>query len=564
MTVNSDLPLSTPFFLQNLPAHQLIPSLVHFLQAYDAKITWQVCWLENQHQPVIGLLPKCAWTVYPLDSENLQDYRIIRSQRHYSLNKTDNIEQTVCYQTTEYSQNMMQWCDELVSYNHKFADKEPSTQHSHPFNVYHHGLMGFVGYDISAHALSPSIEPASQPAIGQAPQPCAFFGHYDIYLIPAHSSTQNDTTNTGWQLIGKKLEHDNADADNERAYHYLSHCLEAFDAYLQTQADKDNSHLCCSQTMTNPPPLYLQPVCTQALYQQAFAQTQAYLYAGDCYQINLTQPWIGQLNEHALVDYLPRLHAHTQAPYAGYLYVQHPNQKISIVETDAIQPYLPNFELLSCSPELFLRFTTTNEHTHYVCAKPIKGTIPRGQSPDEDQNNKQQLADSEKDCAENVMIVDLLRNDLGKYAKTGTVHVPSLFAIESFSNVHHLVSTIEAELKPDTHPLQVLFGSVPAGSITGTPKKRAVEIINELEYGAHGYARGAYCGSLGFLNFDGTGEFNVLIRTLQAVTTPTANTSSVSLWAGGGITVASQSQAEYQECWDKVGNLLSILAQSQS
>src|SRR5699024_12159911 len=129
----------------------------------------------------------------------------------------------------------------------------------------------------------------------------------------------------------------------------------------------------------------------------------------------------------------------------------------------------------------------------------------------------QQLIDSEKDRAENVMIVDLLRNDLGKYAKIGSVNVPQLFAIESFSNVHHIVSTITAELKTDSHPLKVLFGSLPAGSITGTPKKRAVEIISELE----GAARGAYCGTMGYMNFDGSGQWNVLIRTLQVRNVPT-------------------------------------------
>ena len=185
--------------------------------------------------------------------------------------------------------------------------------------------------------------------------------------------------------------------------------------------------------------------------------------------------------------------------------------------------------------------------------------MPRSLDQDQDDAHKQQLIDSEKDRAENVMIVDLLRNDLGKYAKIGSVKVPQLFAIESFSNVHHMVSTIIAELKANTHPLAVLFGSLPAGSITGTPKKRAVEIISELETAP----RGAYCGTMGYMNFDGSGQWNVLIRTLQA--NASWNDEAVSerhlnLWAGGGITVASDCDAEYQECLDKVGNLLAVLA----
>ena len=256
-----------------------------------------------------------------------------------------------------------------------------------------------------------------------------------------------------------------------------------------------------------------------------------------------------------LIDYLPALHRNTRAPFAGYLAVNPFNREIK--NNTSQHP----FELLSCSPELFFTFTKDiDTGKHHIITKPIKGTMPRSTNIQQDHAYKQQLTDSEKDRAENVMIVDLLRNDLGKYAKIGSVKVPQLFAIESFSNVHHMVSTITAELQTDTHPLAVLFGSLPAGSITGTPKKRAVEIISELET----TPRGAYCGTLGYMNFDGSGQWNVLIRTLQA------NTSShneldkkrhISLWAGGGITVASDCDAEYQECLDKVGNLLSVLTQ---
>ena len=198
-------------------------------------------------------------------------------------------------------------------------------------------------------------------------------------------------------------------------------------------------------------------------------------------------------------------------------------------------------------------FASSADGSNQIRTKPIKGTRPRGHDASSDQALREELAASDKDRAENVMIVDLLRNDLGKYAQTGSVKVPKLFAIESFSNVHHLVSTITATIKEDVSPLSVLFGSLPAGSITGTPKKRAVEIIAELEVAP----RGAYCGTLGYMNFDGSGQWNVLIRTLQ-----TNRDGQVSLWAGGGITVGSDCAAEYQECVDKVGNLLGVLAKS--
>ena len=168
-----------------------------------------------------------------------------------------------------------------------------------------------------------------------------------------------------------------------------------------------------------------------------------------------------------------------------------------------------------------------------------------------DQKNRQQLATSEKDQAENLMIVDLLRNDLSVFAETGSVKTPKLFEVESFAQVHHLVSEIQARLKPEINPLEMLLQALPGGSITGAPKIRAMQIIDELE----GNARGAYCGSLGYFNYDGTGRFNILIRSLQRYG------DALSIWAGGGITVASNFDAEYQECLDKVSALLDFLNQ---
>ena len=214
----------------------------------------------------------------------------------------------------------------------------------------------------------------------------------------------------------------------------------------------------------------------------------------------------------------------TRAPYAGYLAIQ------------------PQHELLSCSPELFLSFLANGE----VVTRPIKGTQPRHTDPEQDQALRQQLAQSEKDQAENLMIVDLLRNDLARQAALGSVRVPRLFEIESFAQVHHLVSEIRATLATDQSPLDLLFDALPGGSITGAPKIRAMQIIAELE----ATQRGAYCGSMGYLNVDGTGRFNILIRSLERVDT------QLSVWAGGGITIASNVDQEYQECLDKVGAIL--------
>lgn len=260
-------------------------------------------------------------------------------------------------------------------------------------------------------------------------------------------------------------------------------------------------------------------------YQDAFTRVQDYIKAGDCYQINLTQEFTAQAKGELLhtADAFWNL---TNAPYSAYLKID-------------------DFELLSCSPELFIDF---EEHSKII-TRPIKGTMPRFEDPDQDQISKLTLANSKKDQAENVMIVDLLRNDLSVYAEIGSVKTPKLFEIQSFNQVHHMVSEVTATLKPDIHPFEMLMSALPGGSITGAPKIRAMQIIEELE----GSPRGAYCGSMGYFNFDGTGSWNILIRSIQKYQ------DEVSIWAGGGITISSDCDAEYQECFDKVEAMVDLL-----
>ncbi|MDN3399688.1 anthranilate synthase component I family protein [Psychrobacter sp. APC 3426] len=520
-----------------LSAAELMPILEPHLMAQDDEANWQLVWLNNDGRSVIGLLPKVSWSVYfdatdnKLSSLQPTVYKVIKNCR---INDTDN-HNVITSVRMSYSE----WQDELIAYSRAY---EPCKAYSKVMNEvnekpsYAHGLIGFIGYDVAAHELSPSSR------IELAAQPCAILGHYDIYLTPC------DTSN-GWTLNTIDLE-----TDSNATLAALISYLDILDYALADTIKTTNS---MERPLT---PLVLNARWHQKDYQLAFNKTQDYLQQGDCYQINLTQEWTSHIannsdNSAVLIDYLPALHLNTQAPFAGYMHAKYSNNNTATNEPEH------QFELLSCSPELFFTFTKdTDTGANYIITKPIKGTMPRSSNPTQDNKYKQQLIDSEKDRAENVMIVDLLRNDLGKYAKIGSVKVPRLFAIESFSNVHHMVSTISAELKTDAHPLTVLFGSLPAGSITGTPKKRAVEIISELEDAA----RGAYCGTLGYMNFDGSGQWNVLIRTLQATTSSShelEKASRVSLWAGGGITVASDCASEYQECLDKVGNLLSVLAQ---
>ena len=486
--------------LQHLAPSQLITLLQQFNTTNNHAI--YPIWLNNEGQNVIGLLPK---TIFEIHSQNQLTQKQRQNCSFDDLGYCDTVINTGADTATNKAAKAVE-IGELTAVLEAYQQlslKQSAIQHT--ANVgYQNGFIGFVSYDLSAHYLANANHVQASTHHGESSyltpnQPQLFLGHYDIYLTYQHPRWHLHTTTEEAMAQAATIEN-----------------------WLNDLVSHTKLH--------TPKPLSLLPLWQKSAYHQAFNKVQDYLTAGDCYQINLTQCWQGELSNQQLVDYLPSLHQSTNAPFAGYL-------------------GLNNFELLSCSPELFFTFANNAQGENCIITKPIKGTRPRGQNVAADQANKNELASSEKDIAENVMIVDLLRNDLGKYAKTGTVKVPKLFDIESFSNVHHMVSTITATLKDDISPWTVLFESLPAGSITGTPKKRAVEIINELE----AKPRGAYCGTIGYLNFDGTGQWNVLIRTLQALD------NNVSLWAGGGITIASDCEAEYQECFDKVGNLLKIL-----
>ena len=200
--------------------------------------------------------------------------------------------------------------------------------------------------------------------------------------------------------------------------------------------------------------------------------------------------------------------------------------------------------ILSLSPERFLRVSQGQVET-----RPIKGTRPRGSEPSSDQAAARELLASIKDRAENLMIVDLLRNDLGRSCATGSVRVPELFSLESYPNVHHLVSSITARLAPGKDALDLLLGSFPGGSITGAPKIRAMQIIDELEP----TRRAIYCGSLLYVDCRGEMDSSICIRTLLI------RGGRASCWGGGGIVLDSDWQAEYQESITKVRVLLETL-----
>ena len=266
---------------------------------------------------------------------------------------------------------------------------------------------------------------------------------------------------------------------------------------------------------------------THESYARAFRRIRGYIHDGDCYQVNLAQRFSAVGSGDPWLAY-QRLGVINPAPFSAYLNT-------------------PHAQILCASPERFLRVEGSRVET-----RPIKGTRPRAGHPRIDAGLVEELRLSEKDRAENVMIVDLLRNDLSKNCALGSVKVPKLFDVESFATVHHLVSTVTGELKAGRDALDLLRGCFPGGSITGAPKLRAMQIIEELEP----HRRGVYCGAIGYLGFDGNMDLNIAIRTLVC------SHGVIRCWAGGGIVADSKLEDEYQETFDKAAAMLKLLQQS--
>jgi len=231
----------------------------------------------------------------------------------------------------------------------------------------------------------------------------------------------------------------------------------------------------------------------------------------------------------------------TEAPWTLY-------QRLRTRNAAPFAAYLdfPDATILSASPERFLRVSATGR----VETRPIKGTRPRGLGPEHVVALGRALTESTKDRAENLMIVDLLRNDLSRVCRAGTVRVPELFALERYATVHHLVSTVVGELNEGIDALDLLRAAFPGGSITGAPKLRAMEIIAELEPSQ----RGVYCGSIGYWSVTGDLDTNIAIRTAAP------RHGRVYFSAGGGIVADSEPEQEYRETLDKARGLIDALA----
>ncbi len=263
---------------------------------------------------------------------------------------------------------------------------------------------------------------------------------------------------------------------------------------------------------------------TKQYYSDAFNKIKKYISEGDCYQVNLAQRFNAEVEGDPWLAY-QRLRTINPSPFSAYMNYS-------------------DFQILSNSPERFLSVKDATVQT-----KPIKGTRPRSKDENKDKLLMHELSQSKKDQAENVMIVDLLRNDISKNCALSSVQVPKLFDIESFPNVHHMVSTIIGRLRENRSAIDLLRGCFPGGSITGAPKLRAMEIIEELEP----HRRGIYCGSIGYLGVDGNMDTNIAIRTILH------KDQSMYFYAGGGIVYDSKVEAEYQETFDKATAMMKLL-----
>ncbi len=259
-------------------------------------------------------------------------------------------------------------------------------------------------------------------------------------------------------------------------------------------------------------------------YLQAVRRAIEYIHAGDCFQVNLSQRLLHPAGGLA-IDLYCRLRKCNPSPFGGYF-------------------DLGDFTVTSASPERFLRVDNGEVET-----RPIKGTRPRLSDSTQDQVQRQELLTSAKDRAENIMIVDLLRNDLGRVCRYGSVHVEAVCRLETYEFVHHLVSEVIGRLREGLGPVDLLRAAFPGGSVTGAPKIRAMEIIAELEP----TARGPYCGNMGYLGFDGSMDTSILIRTF------TIGRGWVQFPVGGGIVADSDPEEEYEETWHKAEGLLRAL-----
>lgn len=371
--------------------------------------------------------------------------------------------------------------------------KTPSAHSAYPFTG---GALGYFSYDLGRR-----IEKLPTAAQNDTHMPEMMVGIYDWAIVVDH---------------------------REKMTHIVTHQF-----YTSQDAWQTLCALCIGEHKAKPSQFSVESQVISNFdamrYQQAFMRVQRYIQEGDCYQVNLAQRFSAQVSGDSWQCY-QTLRAVSPAPFMAYM--------------DLTFGYQQSLQVLSASPERFLQLTGQQVET-----RPIKGTRPRYKDPEQDLRSAIELVTSLKDRAENVMIVDLLRNDIGKVCERGSVKAEKLFNLQSFANVHHLVSFVTGKLDYQYTAIDLLRSCFPGGSITGAPKLRAMEIIEELEP----HRRGIYCGAIGYIGFDGDMDMNIPIRT--AVVT----NGAIYFYAGGGVVADSTHEKEYKETLDKASNFFTVM-----
>ena len=365
------------------------------------------------------------------------------------------------------------------------------------------GVVGYLGYDLAHH-----LERLPHPAVDDLAFPDLAAGFYDAILAFDHGERRAWILSSGWP-----------EANPVASMHRRKARADLLAARVGRAREPDPEPEAASEAG-------LRSNFTAGGYEAAVQRVVDYILAGDIFQANLSQRFQAELPDGLDAWRLyRRLRRRNPAPFAAYL-------------------DLGEVQIASASPERFLELRGRQVET-----RPIKGTRPRGATPEADRRLGAELLASAKDRAENVMIVDLLRNDLSRVCRDHTVLTPELCVLESFATVHHLVSTVTGELRDGLDAVDLLRATFPGGSITGAPKIRAMEIIAELEPSA----RGPYCGSIGWLGFDGWMDTSITIRTFAI------KGRRVAFQAGGGIVADSEPAAEYAETLDKARALIEAL-----
>lgn len=369
----------------------------------------------------------------------------------------------------------------------------PSQRGSFPFTG---GAIGYFAYDLARR-----VEQLPENALNDTYMPEMMVGLYDWAVIVDHREKTTHLVSNRFYI---------STSEWEQLCHLLSgHIVN--DEYGDFHASSVSSNF------------------DEDTYKHAFQKLKQYISDGDCYQVNLAQRLTASVEGDSWVCY-QKLRALSPAPFMAYMDLSFANQK--------------KIQVLSASPERFLQLVDRSVET-----RPIKGTRPRLSDPKQDLGSAIELLTSAKDRAENVMIVDLLRNDIGKVCEVGSVKAQKLFNLQSFANVHHLVSFVTGQLTQENTALDLLRSCFPGGSITGAPKLRAMEIIEELEP----HRRGVYCGAIGYIGFDGDMDTNITIRTAVIID------GNIFFYAGGGIVADSTVEKEYKETLDKASNFLTTM-----